>query len=374
MWLSLKIRRAVPVIFSITFLCILLLFPQSCAHGAEQGMKNCAEILIPSLFPYMFISTFIMRSGVVEKLKKFPLHISEKIFGLPSICAPATFMSMIGGFPVGAKCVQILYSSGKITSCQAEKMMHFCVCSGPAFMITAVGTVMLKNRDAGIILYVSQVISCVVIGILCGRKKEQYVGDVIKNEDSEKFVSETAGVITDSSGDAARSMLEMTALVILFSVVIRVVYENGVINYIGMLLSNIGISERVTETICTIFLEVTSACNAVKQNGLPLWWYSAAVGFGGLCVHFQILSILRDIPLKFWKYLLFRVLNSVLSCTVTYVLCLIFKPTANVFSIFGGHEANVTSVTYMGSAALIIMCAVFVLTMQKKELSRRFFG
>lgn len=374
MWFSMKIRQMTPVLLSTVFLAMLLFFPQQCAAGAAKGLKNCAEILIPSLFPYMFLSSFLMRSGAAEKAGRFLAPVTRRIFGLPPVCSAAIIMSMIGGFPVGAKCVQILYSDGKITETQAKKMMQFCVCSGPAFMITAVGTMMLHNKEAGIILYISQIISCIFLGILSGRKNK-----CDKNNDTNRLSppalkhSGTAILITQASEDASRSMLGMTALVVLFSVVIQTVSDVGIFSRIANLISNMGIPQRITETLPSILLEVTAACNAVRQAGLPLWWYAAAVGFGGLCVHFQILSILQGLPVRFGKYLLYRFLNAVLSSLIVYGICCFYTPTNSVFSVFGGHEADFSAVSTTGSIALMVLCGVFVLSMQKKTLRRRFF-
>ena len=115
------------------------------------------------------------------------------------------------------------------------------------------------------------------------------------------------------------------------------------------------------------------ACNEIKNLSLPVWYFSMAAGFGGICVHMQIFGILRNVPINREKYILFRLINTVVSTTAAYIVFMLYSPTTETFSVFGGTEAEFSATTLIGSAALIIMCAVFLLSLRKKELTRRFF-
>ena len=59
-----------------------------------------------------------------------------------------------------------MYETKQISLNQARRMSLFCVGAGPAFLITAVGTVLLGNTKLGIILLVSQLISGLILGII----------------------------------------------------------------------------------------------------------------------------------------------------------------------------------------------------------------
>ena len=53
----------------IAFLCVMILIlPQASAEGAKIGLKFCSNILIPSLFPFMALSSLIIKIGLAENI------------------------------------------------------------------------------------------------------------------------------------------------------------------------------------------------------------------------------------------------------------------------------------------------------------------
>ena len=371
-----KIKKTVPFFLSFCFISILLIFPSYCVEGVLKGLENTCRILIPSLFPYMVLSSFIMRSGADKYIGKILASVTKVLFNLPPVCSSAIILSLIGGFPVGAKCVQLLYSGKKITPEQAQRMMLFCVCSGPAFLITAIGTVMLHNIEAGIILYITQIFSCIIIGICTGiysRIKNKNSGIKNTDENTVKIKSSSVTAILEASSDGAESVMSMTALVVIFSLLLNVYSKSGAADMLTSLFCAAGMQTSQSEIIIPIISEVTMACNEIRNLSLPVWYFSLATGFGGICVHMQIFGILRDVPIKRGIYILFRLINAVISTLAAYAVFKLYSPTTEVFSVLGGAEAETSATTLIGSAALIVMCAVFLLSLRKKELTRRFF-
>ena len=315
------------------------MFPQVCAEGISKGLYNSAKILVPSLFPFMVLSSFIIRSGVYEYAGKLFSPLA-KIFKLPKNAVSAVVLSFIGGFPVGARCVKLLYESGDITEKQAERMMYFCVCSGPSFMITAIGAIMLGNINAGIILYVSQIISGIVLGIVSG---------IFSEKESEKEISENKRdtdmiqAFIMSSSDGAEAMF------------INILSAWGADNY-----------------FLTSAIEVTTACREIVNKGCPLWTLSFAVGYGGLCVHLQIFSLLNGIKINKLVFELYRFVNAVLSSFITYFICKFFDTSVQTFAISGNANAEFTSTSIVGGISLVIMSGIFLLSLNGKNKFRIF--
>lgn len=148
--------------------CALLIFPAQAAHGAENGLRYSLSILIPSLYPFMVLSVFVVKSGLSERLGRVLEKPTQALFRLPGNAVASVIMSIIGGYPAGARSAAALYESGAITQEQVERMMCFCVNAGPSFVITAVGIGFLKSAQAGNILFVSQLVSFFAMGILSG--------------------------------------------------------------------------------------------------------------------------------------------------------------------------------------------------------------
>ena len=360
--------RTISAFFAaLIFLIVLLLCPTYCVQGIKNGLEYASGIIIPSLFPYIVLSGFIMRSGSDIIIGKLFSLVMKKFFYLPEVCAPCVIMSFIGGFPVGAKCTSLLYRQGRITARQARQLMDFCVCSGPAFLISAVGAVMLGNKSAGIILYISQIISGLIIGILVG-----IISRIKTAQDSQNTVisssANSSGILSEILGsvsDGADSVIGMTSLILLFSMLESVIRNTGAYELMARLLSVSVADDRYAFIILPSLLEVTGGCCAVKDASLPLWCFALCTGFGGLCVHMQIFNICYEIPIKYGRYLLFRVFNALLSALVTYIICRVFSPTMYVFAAGGGDTAHISSGASAGSIALVFLSVIFVLTMHR---------
>lgn len=360
-----KSKQITSLIISLLLLFILVFYPKECAEGIKEGLNNSGKLIIPSLFPYMLLSSFILRTRALKPIERVISPLTMKIFDLPRECTSAIIMSFIGGFPVGAKCVSILYKQKTITSEQAQRMMYFCICSGPSFLITGIGTIMLHNYTAGMILYISQLISGMIIGISVGlysrikRNKKCSVTEN-KNTASPQGISDS---FISAAEDSAVSIIIMTALICFFSMLISVYKNTAVDQIFGTI--------RELRTVIPIFTEVTNGIISVKDTGLSLWWYSAAVGFGGMCVHFQIKLLLKEVPFSFIRYLIFRFINCFLSVIITKIICQLFVPYEETFIVFDNTDAQIFSAGIAGSTAMIIMCMIFLLSLRKRDLTRK---
>ena len=153
----------------IIFIC---LFAKSseCVNGVKEGIMLCVNSIIPTLFPFMIVSRFIVNSGLGDFFGSFFTKITQKLFKLPGICSFVIIMSMIGGFPVGAKMTCDLLESGKINENEAQRLNLFCINAGPAFVIGTVGEIFAKSRRLGVLLFVCCVSSSLLVGIMSRTK------------------------------------------------------------------------------------------------------------------------------------------------------------------------------------------------------------
>lgn len=274
---------------------------------------------------------------------------------------------LVYSFAVGAKCTALLYREGKINESEVQRLMCFCVCGGPAFMITGIGAVMLGNITAGTVLYISQLISCLITGIACGiySRKNKKTTDAKDNRISKNRVCNMGEAFILSVRDSAASVISMSAMIAIFSMFMEIISFVGFYDNIENAFAAAGADTRYAGMILPVLLEVTGGCKAVISSSLPLWCFSLCTGFGGMCIHLQIFEILGDIPLNKKKFIAFRFINSFLSAAITYIICIIWNPSADVFAAGGGCSGHFTSASYAGSGALVIMSVLFVLTMHR---------
>ena len=131
-------------------------------------------------------------------------------------------------------------------------------------------------------------------------------------------------------------------------------------------ISKFGISENYTMSALISILEVTQSCIYMSKNHLPYWTISFAIGFGGICVHSQIISELNDTPFKYKIFFMFRVLNGIITALMTklFIKCEMVAPTfSNVKNLYieKSPEFNYKSLV------LILLCIFFTLNCKPKN-------
>ena len=96
----------------------LILCTKGVSAAAHRALLLCGRVVIPSLFPFLVLSTLLLSCGPGDALAHLQARPMEVLFRLPGSCAPALVMGMIGGYPVGARTAFALYDR---RACTAEE-------------------------------------------------------------------------------------------------------------------------------------------------------------------------------------------------------------------------------------------------------------
>ena len=156
--------------FFITILIFIIILaiitsPQRYILAFSLGLETWAKILLPTLFPLIFFTKLLTDLDILSALSS-KITFTKKLFNAPPISAYAFMVSILSGYPVGAKVVADLYSSGHITKNDAIKMCTFTSNSGPMFIYGSVGISMLCSRTLGLIMLFSHIFSAILNGVL----------------------------------------------------------------------------------------------------------------------------------------------------------------------------------------------------------------
>lgn len=334
------------LVFAAAGLCAaaLLTMPQAVTAGAKKGLSVCAGVLIPSLFPFLALSGFLSSSPVSGRLGKALHPLTRALFGLPGECGSVILLAAVGGFPVGARMTSQLFAEGRIGEREAHRLMSFCMNAGPGFLMTAVGAVMLGSARAGVVMFAATTGSMLLLGIVQGvffPVNEKHGGGAVrKSPDGESFASAFTGAV----GDAVPAMLSICAWMILFSCLISV-------------LGNL-VQGELLRRLVFLFAEVTIGSEyAAKEGNVAL--IAGIVGFGGFCVHCQVLPFLQRAGMPYPKFLLFRGLSGLLSFGIAKTL-LIFFPCDIAKDVALRFSYQVFSVSVPATLALLFLCAVLI--------------
>ena len=142
----------------------VFLRPGAAAGGVLRGLSVCYETVIPALFPFLVLSRLLLESRAASALGLL-LRPYTRLLGLHSPKAPAAMLcGVLGGFAGGAKAVDVLYRTGELTA--AEAVLLVCtIGSGPGFVVSSVGALMLGSAGAGWLLLGAQLGASLVCGL-----------------------------------------------------------------------------------------------------------------------------------------------------------------------------------------------------------------
>ena len=70
-------KNAVHFVLLAAVIFAVIFYGKECSKGALKGIYFCAEVLVPSIFPFMIISVFIVKSGFSEKKAAISLNPGE---------------------------------------------------------------------------------------------------------------------------------------------------------------------------------------------------------------------------------------------------------------------------------------------------------
>lgn len=317
--------------------------PLVCAAGVQSGLSLCARVIVPSLFPFMVLSSFLLKSGLGAILSAPFNGICKALFRLPGICAPVIFMSMVGGYPIGPKMTAELLRTKQLTKGQAQRMNLFCINAGPAFTIGTVGAVLLGSVKAGVLLYVSAVCASLLTGVLSvAAEKEKPPPSAALTlpalrDPVQAFVDATAGSVL--------SVLTVCAWVILFRT-------------LGEIVASLPLSDGF-KLFFSCVSEVANGCQSAAGE-LPAPALAAIISFGGLSVHCQVLSDVRESGLGAKYFYTARVVCASLSAILCMELLKVFPCEIQVFSTTAELTAAPYSLSASACAVLLIMSALLI--------------
>lgn len=354
MFVNAVLHKTSTVVITICTLLIcagLLIYSRECSDGAIKGIEMCMNVLVPSLFPFMAISSFIVKSGLSSKLGKPFKWIIQKAFGLDSCFAPIILLALIGGYPVGAKGISSLYESKMISENQAKKAAMFAVCSGPGFLINFVGMSIYKSKTIGLIILASQIISVILLGAAINVFDKHKINFNSKSEYKSTKIP-LGNAVVEAAIESAKGVLNICIFVVLFSAFC------GIMDSI--------ISDGIFKNCILCFLEVCAAVSTSAENS-PIEMVAFAAGFGGICVHFQIYSALGKIRINRLLFFCIRTIQGTITAILTHFGLSLLKIETMVFSTSTVENAGASGGTFISGAVLVLVMLCFLYTLKNNK-------
>lgn len=282
----------------------LLLFPQVTVQGAARGLSVCAGAILPSLFPFFAVTNLWIALGYASKLSHLAAGIMEPVFHLPGAAASALVLGCVGGYPVGAQVTVRLYEQKHVDRDTAAQMLFFCSNAGPAFIFGVVGAGIFRSAAIGTALYGIHLVSALILGVVFRPRQRPCRKDTAAPDPAPVPLSQA---FTQAVRQAGETALQVCIFVLFFSIL------TGYLSYFAPA----AIRETAWFPVLLGSLELAGGAGRLAESACPaVWKLSAAaflLGWGGLCVHSQTLSLLGGTDLPARRYLLGKLLHGLLS-------------------------------------------------------------
>ena len=310
-------KNLLTIVFT-AFLFFLVMFSKSNLTATKNGLILWTNSIIPSIFPFL-IATELLNYTNIAKLLGTMLHIIMKpLFNIPGEGAYALIMGLISGYPVGAKIVLDLYENNICSKNEAERMLSFTNNSGPLFIIGTTGILLFGNSTIGLLLLVTHILSSITVGIVLGissRYTEHTVSHQKRNMSTTKSISgkynealpDLGTILNLSIKKSITTVLQIGGFIVLFSVILSIMNNLMIIDYIGLFMEKFFLPKDITKCIVSGLLELTNGINLAtnlheKNISINIILCAFLLGFGGISVSLQVLSIVSQAHLSMKKY------------------------------------------------------------------------
>lgn len=314
------IRGLFPLLSALVLLVLMLLCSADAVEGAKRGLSVCANLIIPSLFPFFVLSFLLNDLGLPAYLGRFLEPVTKSLFGVSGAGASAFVIGITGGYPLGASCISDLCRRGDLSPEDGNKLLTFCNNSGPAFIIGAAGVGIFHSSSVGLGLYAAHILSALVTGLfLSGR-------NCSGRSSPRVLISNTSlsRSLPDAIKRAALQMLTVCGFVVFFSVLTGLLDALGVFSAIyGRIAVYTGYELRLTRAVLTGVLELScgiAALDGAAVTPLNLSVCAFLIGFGGISVAMQTAAVLSGTNIKVSRHIAGRLMNGGISAFIVYTL------------------------------------------------------
>lgn len=390
--------------FALPFLCILfvlclILFSGSAVKAAQNGLALWAGVVVPSLFPFFVASEIINSTGFIRTSGILLEPVMRPVFNVPGCASFALLLGVTSGYPVGAKITTDLRNGGLLSRDEAERLLSFTNNSGPLFIVGAVGTGMYGSSRIGIFLLACHILACLTVGVLFrfyrrsrySRKKEVRKKDILKTFKT-SLASQQAqaggfgSVLGNAIKNSVSTILAIGGFIVLFAVIIQMLSEAGLINILAgalsYILSPLGLDRGVLTGVLSGIFEITTGSGIVSRLAsvpiaVKLPAVSLIIGWAGLSVHFQVMSITSGTDIRILPYFFGKALQGVIAAIYTAVgIKLLRLETLAEVPVLGsnGSGASGSLQLFLKSSLMMLASLVLLIVLSRIAYKARITG
>ncbi|MBE5735152.1 MAG: hypothetical protein E7361_01740 [Clostridiales bacterium] len=322
---KLRIINIAKVLGIIIILSLLFVNPKTNMSSFYDGIILWARFVMPALFPILFVSSLLNASGVVQNIGKYMTPITKKLFNCGGISGYIYAISMLSGYPVGAKVTAELYEKNLITRSEATRIASFTSTSGPLFIIGTVGVGMFNSARVGIIVLVSHLLGALFNGIIFRKLYSS-------KKQSKVYINITTpsnNILEDCMLSSIKSILIIGGYIALSYMLIALADSYNIFYPITHLLNQcFGINPDISASMMQGMIEMTNGIQRLSMlnlnENLQIILSTFLISFGGISIFLQAYTYLAKSQIKIKIYAIEKILHTIISVIVCSILITIF--------------------------------------------------
>lgn len=298
-----------PIVF---FFLIMLIFPENVFIGAQSGLLLWFQIVLPTLLPFLIISSLLLNTPVIQLLVQITSPVFSRLFHVSAYGSFAVLCGFLCGYPMGGKVTSDLLNSGKISASEAGYLLSFCNNTSPMFIISYV---IHQNLNAShmmlpalCILFLSPVICSFIFRPFY---KWEQCTDNFRFSTASTNTPPKSGLMDECIMKSFETITKIGGYIILFSILFQ-------------LISSLPVTHGLIKHLFLPFLEITNGVLTISASLISFQdkfiITMALVSFGGWCSIAQTRCIISEAGIPLFPYIIEKLITS----AVTSLLASVF--------------------------------------------------
>ena len=294
-------------IFIIFFFIIMLLFPEIIFDGASAGLILWFNIVLPTLLPFLILSSVLVNSSAIHLLVKCTSPVFSRLFRVSDYGSFAVLCGFLCGYPMGGKITSDLLNSEKITLTEAKYLLSFCNNTSPMFIISYVMHQSLNASHlilpALSILFLSPIICSFIFRIFYPISyKAKYNKPSVSSSCS--YQDASPNLLDECIMKSFETITKIGGYIILFSICVH-------------LLSALPFTHSLLKLIILPFLEITNGVFTLSQSLISFQdkfiIILALISFGGWCSIAQTKCIISKSGIPLFPYIIEKLITAMVT-------------------------------------------------------------
>ena len=306
--IKIRLKHTFAILMATLFCFFMLIYPEASIISARKGINIWINNILPVMFPFFICANFMNNLGVTSYLKPGAFAFS---------------MSILSGYPMGAKILGDMCRKGIVDEKECKSLMSFCTTSGPAFLLGTIGTSMIGNHICGLVIMIAHYIGAIINGFIfsfaVGREPRNR-GLKNKKVYEKQYYDDILEALTNAIGTSFKSMGVIMAYVIMFMMLTDALQMIGLFDFIKNPLY-LGMTKGM--------LEMTIGC-AILSGNVAISMLEQTIGccmlvsFGGLSIIGQSMSMLSGTNISIFYLLLVKIFHGLIAGVIAYLLMVCF--------------------------------------------------